>query len=246
MTHRDGKHLDDKHLDDKALTLAYFQEGPQADLQHLRICSACRAEFARLSTFLDSLRSVPAPERPPEWENRLWAEIAPGVIPVLERGRLRVRYWLWTPLAASLLAIAFLAGLLTQRHINPPGQFSSHARERVLLIALGDYLDRSQIVLAEIENAPQGKPLNITAERRIAGNLIGANRLLRQTATRDGDIADAMMLDQLERVLMDVAHAPSQVSSSELDEIRRRIEGQGLLFKVRVVSANAREKGMKL
>ena len=57
---------------------------------------------------------------------------------------------------------------------------------------------------------------------------------------------DAALLDQLERVLLDIAHSPTQVSSGELKDLQDRIESQGLLFKVRIVGAADRQKGLKL
>ncbi len=234
-----------KHLSENQLTLAYFEEAPEADRAHLGECTRCRAEYERLAHFLDAMRAAPAPERADGWERRVWTQMAPRVIPVLEHGRSPFRYWIWGPALAAVVALAFLAGMYTQRRATPSG-FSPRARERVLLIAMGDHLDRSQIVLAELANAPEGKPADISAEQQLAGNLIGENRLLRQTAARSGDTGDAAVLEQLERVLIDVSHSPSEISSEEMDNLRQRIEAGGLLFKVRVISTNAREKGMKL
>jgi RNA-binding protein YhbY len=39
-----------------------------------------------------------------------------------------------------------------------------------------------------------------------------------------------------------VAASPSTLTQSDLDEVRRRIESKGLLFKVRVVSSDVRER----
>ena len=111
---------------------------------------------------------------------------------------------------------------------------------------MGDHLDRSQIVLAELANAPESGKTDISSEQQLASRLIGENRLLRQTAQYSGDASDAALLDQLERVLLDIAHSPTQVSSGELKDLQDRIESQGLLFKVRIVGAADRQKGLKL
>ena len=47
-----------------------------------------------------------------------------------------------------------------------------------------------------------------------------------------GDAAMASVLDELERVLVDIAASPSTLSQEDLDQVRRRIESKGLLFKV--------------
>ena len=71
---------------------------------------------------------------------------------------------------------------------------------------------------------------------------MAANRLYRQTAASTGDAAMASVLDDLERVLVDVAASPKTVSQEDLDSVRRRIDSKELLFKVRVVSSQVRER----
>ena len=234
------------HLDEDQLTLLYFQEAPESERQHLAQCDSCRTRYGKLALFLDTMRDVPLPEKGPEWEQRVWAGISPQVGQTLRRPqRFHFHPWVFGPALAALLIAAFLVGRFTQPSSAKPA-ISAQARDRVLLITLGDHLDRSQIVLAELVNAPEGKPLNIAAQQELAGNLVGENRLLRQIVARKGDRSDTAVLDELERVLLDIANSPSDVSPAELDHLRQRIESQGLLFKVRVISANVREKGMKL
>jgi hypothetical protein len=241
-----------KHLSEEQLTLIYFQEAAAEDSIHLDQCPACRAGYDRLALFLDSVRAVPVPDLDAGYERRLWSSIEPQVSGMLHRGRSRFGYWFGAPalagLAVMLLAVAFLAGMYTQHRFTAQTaqSISPKASQRVLLIALGDHLDRSQIVLAELVNAPEGQAADISAQQQLAEHLVSENRLLRQTAAHSGDARDADVLDQLERVLLDIAHSPAQASSSEMDQLRERIEAEGLLFKVRVISTNAREKGMKL
>jgi hypothetical protein len=55
-------------------------------------------------------------------------------------------------------------------------------------------------------------------------------------------MALADVLDDLEGVLVDVAASPDRWSGSDLDQMRQRIENKGLLFKVRVLSSEVRER----
>jgi hypothetical protein len=71
---------------------------------------------------------------------------------------------------------------------------------------------------------------------------VDANRLYRQTAVRAGEAGVASVLDDLERVLIDIATGPSTLSSAEFETVRRRIEERGILFKVRVVGSQMRER----
>jgi hypothetical protein len=71
---------------------------------------------------------------------------------------------------------------------------------------------------------------------------VEANRIYRQTAAATGEPAVAGFLDDLERVLLDIAHSPDEVSGQQLEALRHSIEAQGLLFKVRVVGTQLRER----
>jgi len=109
-------------------------------------------------------------------------------------------------------------------------------------VAVGDHLERSQMVLAELDNAPDGKgKLDISGERRMAEDLLDDNRLYRQTARSTGDNSMASVLDDLERVLLEIAHSPSEISIEQLNDLREQIESRGLLFKVRVLGSEARD-----
>ncbi|PYR58307.1 MAG: hypothetical protein DMF85_11070, partial [Acidobacteria bacterium] len=102
---------------------------------------------------------------------------------------------------------------------------------------------RSQMVLVELVSAGGSSgDVDISTERERAGQLVAVNRLYRQTALSTGDANMASLLDDLERVLVDVAASPSPVSQADFDAVRRRIESKGLLFKVRVVSSEVRER----
>jgi len=96
----------------------------------------------------------------------------------------------------------------------------------------------------ELANAPteRGQKINISAEQKRAEDLLDANRLYRETAQQEGDAALANVLDELERVLMDVAHSPDEITPAKLEALQKRIEAHGILFKVRVVGKELQEK----
>ena len=112
-------------------------------------------------------------------------------------------------------------------------------------MVIGDHLDRSQILLTELVNASPGS-IDLRDERDRARDLLNENRLLRQTAARTGDPSHAALLDELERVLLDIANTGPSSSPADLEALQRRIGSEGLLFKVRIVDANIREKGQKI
>ncbi len=87
--------------------------------------------------------------------------------------------------------------------------------------------------------------VDISYERQLAEDLVGQNRLYRQTAERVGDKATSLVLDELERMLLDISHSPEEVDWTEFDDLRRRIEKQGVLFKVKVLNTNVKQRQLE-
>src|SRR5437764_8420489 len=142
------------------------------------------------------------------------------------------------------MVATFMAGRYLPRPARHAAQpitaVDTQAGERILMVAVGDYLERSQMVLIELANANPTGALDISAEQERAGDLVSETRLYRQTAAHTGDTAVASVLEELERVLVDITHAPSQISPRELEAMRRRLEAEGILFKIRVLGSNVR------
>jgi hypothetical protein len=155
---------------------------------------------------------------------------------------------------AALVIGAFLAGRgslplggLSKPKPGAPiaaGGESGAVRERVLLVAVGDHLERSQTILVELANAgaPKDGQLDISYEQHAAEDLLESNRLYRQTASSTGDASTAAMLEELERVLLEIAHSPSAVSEKQLDELRKQIEDRGIIFKVKVFGKQVEQR----
>jgi hypothetical protein len=114
-----------------------------------------------------------------------------------------------------------------------------HPENRILLTSVADHLDRTDRVLTDIMNAPRG---DISTEQRWADDLLDASRLYRQDAIAAGEDSVASILDELERSLIEIVHSPSRISAADLEQIRRRIDAASLLFKVRVMSDELRQR----
>jgi|SRR5579872_893339 len=242
------------HLTDDDLVLHYYGEMERADEaraeSHLEACRACHENYGRLQRVMAFVDSAPAPDAPEGFERIAWARLEPAL------GRERrgwMRSLLLTPaylaFAAGVLVLvgaAFIAGRMlptTPGSTVAAAKAAQQVRERILLVDLGEHLDRSQMVLVELVSAADDKAgVDISSERARAEQLVAANRLYRQTAVSTGDAGMAAVLDDLERVLVDIAAGPSTMSQEDLDSVRRRIESKELLFKVRVVSSEVRER----
>ena len=99
------------------------------------------------------------------------------------------------------------------------------------------------MVLVELANAdaPAAGRLDISYEQQTAEDLLESNRLYRQTAATNGDVATAALLEELERSLLEIAHSPSEVSARQLEELRRQIEDRGIIFKVKVFGSRVEQ-----
>ena len=241
------------HLNEDDLVLHYYGEMTDAAetraSTHLASCAACHASYRTLQRVLAAVdeAAVAGPELQPGFERTVWARLEPG----LERQRSGWLRWLvfspvrvaWAAAVIVLVAGSFFAGRMFPRAGGDPDTRSAGTvRERILLVDLGDHLDRSQMVLVELVSAGGDGTVDISGEQARAEQLVSANRLYRQTAVATGDAAVVDLLDELERVLVDVAASPSQVSTSDLDEVQKRIESKGLLFKVRVAASDVRAR----
>jgi len=239
------------HLSEEELILHYYGEEGDAFAagQHLDECGECRAHYASLERVLNVVDSLPVPARGEEYGGEVWRRIE-GRLPSRSRWWTLGSSWRWAAAAAalaSLVLVAFLAGRMypvAHRKAAPPADTlaDKQAGERVLLVAVGDFLERSQMVLIELNHAnPAGKP-DISAEQERAAGLVSENRLYRQTALQSGNTALAGVLDELECVLVDIAHQPSRMKPGDLENLQRRLESAGILFKIRVLGTNARNR----
>jgi hypothetical protein len=238
------------HLSEEQLILHYYgeeEDGGGAE-RHLGECEACRALYGSLQRALNVVDSLPVPERDAEYAERVWKRIEHSL--PARRGVRRIwalpAPWRWAAAGAALAALlvaAFLAGR-SYPHPRQLAQLAAdpQAGERILLVAVGDFLERSQMVLIELANARSPGALDISSEQERAVDLVSENRLYRQTAGRTGDAAVASVLDELERVLLDITHAPSRLSPGELEKLRQRLEAEGILFKIRVLGSNVRNQ----
>ena len=237
-----------KHLSDEQLILYYYRDlGDAPDVEaHLNLCDECRRHHEELQGILNAVESSPLPDRSERYGEEVWMRVRPRLEspPRLDWMALfQPRRLAALATVAAIVVIAFLAGRYWPRpEVNHPQAISARAQDRILLLAVGEHLDRSQGVLLELLNTPAEGPINISAEQQRAEDLVAANRIYRQTAARAGEAGIASVLDDLERVLLEIARGPTELSQADLVEIRQRIETQGILFKVRVTDLNVHER----
>jgi hypothetical protein len=243
-----------KHLKEEQLILYFYGEGAARDAaqaeEHLAACAECRAQLAALKRDLAAVETAtPAvPARGESYAAEVWSRVAPRLDqhpqPAFDwRAWFHMPRLAWTGAMAALLLVAFLAGQWSRFGPSVETVSPEQAREvgeRVLYNAVGDHLERSQMLLVELSNAPAKGKVNIATEQEWADDLLDANRLYRETADTTGETGVASVLDELERVLIDVRNSPPEMSSAELAGMRRRIDD--ILFKVRVLGSQVQER----
>jgi hypothetical protein len=236
------------HLNHDEFVLTYYGEPSLGEDRraHLASCEACRSELTSLAAVLDRVTPAEVPEPAADYEARVWDRLQWRL-----RGQKKKKHPIaaWIALAATI-AVAFVAGVLWKSRSHPvadpaqvvkktpPAGEQPAEPNRVLLVVVGEHFDQSERVLVELTNLTAEGSTDISGPRDRAQELLASNRLYRTSATTRGEEELATLLDELEPVLLQLAHAPSQVSEEELRSMQKRVESKGLVFKLRVVRAD--------
>lgn len=241
-----------RHYSEDELILYHYGEGRHRERidEHLQGCDACGSTYRSIAGTLAAFDSseLAIPERDDRYGLEVWQRI---------RNRLPVQeapWWMaWSRPAlagavAALIVAAFVAGRLWSGPAADPSlpletnaTLPADAGERVRLAAIGDHLDRSERVLLDLVNR-DGARMDVSGSQASASDLIDANRLYRQAAERAGEDGIANVLDELERNLLEIVHGPSTMNPAELEALRVRLDAAALLFKVRILSDDLRER----
>jgi hypothetical protein len=242
-----------QHMTEEQLIAHYYHDGDAvAAEEHLASCEECRRQFETLRNVLALVEQLPIPERSDAYGEEVWTRLRWK----MGSERRRSRVWGTIAATAAALAIAFAGGILwharTQQaarpqaivahavkpdSVTPSAAIESSSKDRILLVVVSDHLDSSERMLLELANADAKHPLDVSSESKRAVELVASNRIYRQTAARRGETRIASLLSDLEPVLVELSHAGSTLSPDEIAALQKRIDSKGLLFKVRVVSA---------
>ena len=234
------------HPTEEDLVMLYYRETglmdhstPDELRAHLAQCPRCRTAYQGLMKVLEVCDQLPVPEPHIAFESRMWNRLEPQLHPLHSRFNpfsfFSTRWFAAAAVAAMLIA-AFFAGRFTRPARRPAAAvlaMTADGRQRVLLIELGDHLERSEMMLTDLANLPATESATeLASTRQRARTLLGENRLYRQTAAQSADPAVAQVLDDLDRLLLDISHGVDP------SEIKERIDSESLLFKLRVLGSN--------
>ena len=235
------------HLSEEQIILHYYgdaEDAPEVE-RHLAACPECQAEFARVQTMLKQIEPLEVPEPLAIFEEKTWLNLRdrlPAKGSFFQRLFGPQQKLAFAGVMILLIAAAFMAGRFWPRSGQQVTNQTQVNPQRVVLVAVGDHLERSQMLLVEIMNTDAKGPVDFSTEQAEARDLLDSNHLYKVSAQQAGDPQVARLLDQLGRVLAEVANGPSEVSSGDLQQVRHTIQSEGLLFKVRVVGSEVNSK----
>jgi hypothetical protein len=250
-------------LAEEDLVLYYYGEArqPKKIRQRLQDDAALAQRYSELCGVLDAASTLPVPEPEADYGARVWTQIRPHLhaseaSEASTPGFLeRLAAWLMPlpqPALAgalvALVAVAFLAGRFSHpadvdvQAVISEAAISEDGRQRAVLVMVSNHLERSERLLRELANAPASGATtygNVAYERRSAETLLSANRLYRQASASAGHPDLAALLDELERILLELARGPEHLAPADMEYIRRRVDTT--LFKVEVVGSRLRQ-----
>lgn len=252
------------HISDEDLLLDYYGEATPEQRAvmraHLQTCAECQALDRELRAVLALVDKEPLPEAPPGFERDMWARVEPVVSGFSRTREVRLKADTTKPdttwsfelprwaLAASVAALAvgsFALGRIWDTPVSSTRTSAGDVRavsERMLRSEVEEHLERSQRVLVELVNADDSAPVVLASDRERAADLVAAGRLYRRSAEEMGDADTRDLLEDVERVLVEVANGPDVETSKDLSEVRSRISDQDLIFRLRVMTAEMRAR----
>jgi hypothetical protein len=227
------------HLSDDRLIALLHSAATADEASHLAACAQCRSEFEAYQATLEYVSHWQVPERGPEYGARVWQRVAGEVRPRKRFQWVSAPVALWAGVAACGLVLLLVPML---RHgaqsVAPVSNAEVKAptpRGRLLNTALRDHLERASILFTHVLNDPGFA----AADEDDVENLIAENRLYRQTAEQQNDRDAAVLLSDVETVLLDLQHS-SAAPAAELRYVQQRISDSSLRFRLGIARSYQR------
>ena len=240
------------HIDEDDLVLYFYGEARKAVriARHLEACPQCAEAYSDLAATLTLTTTLQIPERDERYGLEVWQRIRPHL--PAHGAFQRPPLWLLPRRAVATAAAALIIGALVaggwwrRPRAAPPSrpevaEQATDASERARIAAIADHLEESERMLLDFVNS--GEPMiDLNDQQASAAGLLESNRLYRDAAALAGDDVAASVLDELERSLLEIVHAPSRMPARQRDEARVRLGSAPLLLKVLVLAEQYRKR----
>jgi len=247
-----------EHLNTEVLVEMYYDEAApgqhESARKHLQDCAECATAYRGLENDLKTLWTLEAPERGEDYGAQMWRRVAmalPAAAPSprsVPRPAWKWRPWMWMGLSyaagcAVLASSAFYVGARWEhrQHLKREAaraaepQPAAPQKPKVVVVVLGDHLDRSERLLVELKHADPESSEQDWPLRDEARGLLAANQVFRDDAEKSGDETMAQALDKLQQLLEELANQPGGLNAASLEHLQQQMANEGLLFKVRVL-----------
>ncbi len=223
-----------KHIAEEDLIAYQLQENIDAAAirEHLEVCPECARTAESIAETLRVFSAEPVPRANLD---HAWQRLRGNLPPIAAAPR-RTPVWRWlaAPLPAAALLLAFLA--THHRFVAPSRDASAHLQSGPLSEQprdpdLAAHLENAERLLTEVSHSTGPLDENTRAE---AQNLRLTNAVYIRRANSEGDLAEAAVLDRLDRTLTTLQHEPSGSGW----HLRVEMNTSGLLFDIRILQQN--------
>ena len=214
-----------------------YQDGRLADLEkaeferHLRTCPDCtvRLEETRKIGTLLQMAAVPVPGAD---FDRSWRKIAAAVRPMPRRQHSLFGSPRWVLLTAGFLAFFILGVAVARLYFFPTKSEMAAPVDTPFMYSAQDYFAALQPIMSEFSNAPNQNNSD-TIDRTRIRLLLNNLRLLRLRADRNKDSSLLLLLNDIELVLLEIAHLDrSDIENTRL--VNSLIQEKGIPMKMKV------------
>jgi hypothetical protein len=221
---------------------------------HVQTCAACRAALESGAETLKQLGKPAIPEMPSHFWDGYWSRLTHKMETAEKNRRASIPAKLaallqakWSPafrLAAT--AAIFLAGVLLSRVLWPPekptAEISSPSapplRATLASSRADDLLSRSKVLLIGFANldpaAVSSGEFDIALNREISRKLMTEAAAFRNDPGTGKDRQLLQLINQLEMVLLQIAHLELEHDAQAVELVRSSIDRQGLLLKINI------------
>lgn len=216
-----------------------YQDGqlPEAEKaefeRHLRACPVCSAQLEEIRKIGGLLCTAAAPMVPGADFDKSWRKIAAALEPAQQTPHARffpLRAPRWALLTAGFLAFFILGIVFARLNFSPARTATATTAEPPFLYSARDYFSALQPVLSEFSNARGSGATTDPAQIRL---LLNNLQLLRQRAARDRDASLLGLLDDIELVLLEIAHL-DRFDPENTRLVHALLQEKGLPMKMKV------------
>ena len=172
--------------------------------RHLHACPACSARLEEIRKIGSLVQAAAAPVPGADFD-KSWRKIAAAIKPAPRRQFSLFRAPGWVLLTAGFLAFFILGVGVARLYFFPARTETAAPVATPFIYSTQDYFATLQPILSEFSNAP-GQNGSDTIDRARVRLLLNNLQLLRLRAKRNRDSALLRLLDDIELVLLEIAH----------------------------------------